>query len=175
MYKKENLSINVIGTNDNDNDDDYNVYNTNYDGMIKQTPALWAAPASPSNHSIPGHWSISVYIQILIFKSCVWIFSLYEYICCRDCYNHWDGGGLGKVLSKILHWRNEQMGPSNKILMLLQNTSFPSTFVGNRNQSRNGHQFCEILHLNIVVKVEIPSECTIYIFSASLHLLYTIS
>ena len=82
---------------DNTNDDDYNVYNANYDRMIKQTPALWAAPASPSNHSIPGHWSISVYIQILIFKPCVWIFSLYEYICCRDCHNHWDGGeGLEK-------------------------------------------------------------------------------
>ena len=39
VYKKENVN-NISDTDDNTNDDDYNVYNTNYDGMIKQTPAL---------------------------------------------------------------------------------------------------------------------------------------
>ena len=39
VYKKENLN-NVSDTNHLNNDDDYNVYNANYDRMIKQTPAL---------------------------------------------------------------------------------------------------------------------------------------
>ena len=65
--------------------------------MIKQTPALWAAPASPSNHSIPGHWSISIYVYSnLDFWNHVFEF-LYKNIYCRDCHNHWnDGEGLGK-------------------------------------------------------------------------------
>ena len=80
-----------------------------------------------------------------------------------------------KFYAKFYIEEMNRWDPQTKFLCYCKILSFPSTFVGNRNQSRNGHQFCEILHLNIVVKVEIPSECTIYIFSASLHLLYTIS
>ena len=39
VYKKENVN-NISDTDDNTNDEDYNVYNANYDRMIKQTPAL---------------------------------------------------------------------------------------------------------------------------------------
>ena len=46
VYKKENVS-NISDTDDNTNDEDYNVYNANYDRMIKTNPSTMSSTGIP--------------------------------------------------------------------------------------------------------------------------------